>query len=148
MAIIKAELDKDTNLYLDLSERITFIAGDSGTGKTFMINALDDISKNPDLALIDGIVPEQLLILKNSDDIHKLDNIDKKIVFIDRYDIYSADAKKKIWNAMSKNQGIYVLMSRYPDLPCNYGFSKKSFKELEDKTIEKNGKIKRIIKVK
>ena len=131
MAIIKAELAKDTYMYLDLTERITFIAGDSGTGKTYIVDALDDISKNPDIAKIEGIKPEQIVILKDSNDVHKLSNTAGKIVFIDRYDIYTNEAKKKVWKALSSNQGIFIIMSRFPDIPYNFGFSKKSFKELK-----------------
>ena len=125
-------------MQLEIDERITFIGGDSGTGKTFIIDALIDAIKNPDIVKSEGLILDRVKVCEDEDVVCSIPDIKGNIIFLDRYDSYSEKTKELIWKKMAMKDNTWVLMSRNPDIPENYGFSKKSYKELETKEI--NGK--------
>lgn len=139
MSLIKMEIDNNILMALEIDERVTFIGGDSGTGKTFIIEALIDATKNPDLVRAKGLKLNRIKVCTNEDAIYGISNVKGNIIFLDRYDNYSEKAKELIWRQMAKQDNTWVLMSRNPDIPQNYGFSRKSYKEL--KTMKQKDKI-------
>lgn len=145
MSIIKAKLQNNIVMKIDITDRITFITGDSGTGKTYIVDNLADIAKSKDQSRLSGISIDQLVVFRNSGEIYEFianETFERKIVFIDRYDFLNIKTKKIIWNAMKSYEGIYILMSRYPDIPENYGYTRDSFKQLTEKfEIVNNKKI-------
>lgn len=139
MSLIKMEIDNKVLMILEIDERITFIGGDSGTGKTFIIEALMDATKNPDIVKSEGLILDRIKVCASEDTTYSISNIKGNIIFLDRYDNYSEETKKLIWKKMAKQDNTWVLMSRNPDIPKNYGFSEKSYKELKTKKAS-NGK--------
>lgn len=133
MSIIKAEINKKVIMSLDIDERITFIGGDSGSGKTLITEVMRDISNNPGILKIEGITEEQIVVFATEQEVNNLE-FSRKVVFIDRYDTYSLPTKQKLWRKMSKLDNTWIIMTRKPDIPKNYGFSIRSFKELKTQT--------------
>lgn len=138
MSSIKMEISNKVSMQLEIDERITFIGGDSGTGKTFIIDALIDAIKNPDIVKSEGLILDRVKVCEDEDVVCSIPDIKGNIIFLDRYDSYSEKTKELIWKKMAMKDNTWVLMSRNPDIPENYGFSQKSYKEL--KTKKTNGK--------
>lgn len=133
MSSIKMEISNKVSMQLEIDERITFIGGDSGTGKTFIIDALIDAIKNPDIVKSEGLILDRVKVCEDEDVVCSIPDIKGNIIFLDRYDSYSEKTKELIWKKMAMKDNTWVLMSRNPDIPENYGFSKKSYKELKTK---------------
>lgn len=143
MGMIRVKLNGVKSIAeLNIEDKITFITGDSGTGKTLLIDELLHISKSHESDRIQGMDIEQLLVFRDQADFYEYiaedGDFTRKIVFIDRYDKFSIKAKEQLFKAMKTYQNIYILMGRYIDLRENYGFTMNSIKELE--TIEKQTK--------
>lgn len=140
---------------LDICERITFVIGDSGSGKTYLSNLLLDYTKNGGLSESDvGIsmyvtdppdyekqkVPNnKIIVCKDDTDVIKITRAKNKIIILDRYDIYSDEAKKKIDKVMRRYDNAWIIFSRYNNIP-NYGYSLRSMVTLEHKK-DKSGNI-------
>ena len=140
MSEISIKLMEHLFIDLNLEERLTFIGGDSGTGKTLFVKALQDLVLNPDLAEIQGIGIDKFMVCLNEQQLPNILNCKNKIIIIDRYDIYSKKSKEQIWNKMSNLDNTWILMTRNPDIKENYGHSSRSYKIL--KTKRENNQIK------
>lgn len=119
----------DLNLKID--ERITVIGGLSGSGKTYLINEIKNIIKNPNSHTINVDISRFTVI----DDELNISNViginDNTIVFVDRYDSFAKTSRIKIWEKMQTTKAIWVIVTRNPDFPKGLCCSTKSFKELK-----------------
>lgn len=131
MSLITINAHDLLQINLDIKDRITIIMGDSATGKTYLINTIDAITKNPGTIKVSGIPENRLVVCKSESEVANILNCKhSSMIFIDRYDNYSTESKKKIINMMKTLQYIWVIITRNPDFP-NYGTSFESIVDLK-----------------
>ena len=114
-------LTKNIDFDMEINDRITIISGDSSTGKTFIINMMNIIIKmNKVNSVPKPLVPSDFIVCSNEDETFKINNAHHKVIFIDRYDIFSKDVKNMINKKMSQQDNTWIIMSRGTDIKC-YG---------------------------
>ena len=128
-----------TNIKLELSDRLTFIGGESGSGKTYMIRTIKGVSRNSSSLKESNIDVSRFVIIEDENSLQLKAIKDGSVVLIDRYDCFSQAAKKSIWNKMKKVKATWIVMTRSADFPAWSGFSLRSFKTLECKH-KRNGR--------
>lgn len=132
MSKVRIFVSEKVDIELDIDERLTIIGGDSGTGKTYIVNALYGAVRNPGIIKIDGINTNKLVVCRDEDAILNIKNKHKYFIVIDRYDSFSVETKKFIAKEMERCDCTWLIMSRYADIRTrfNIGYSTKSFKKL------------------
>lgn len=104
---------------LEFEDSITLVGGDSGTGKTFLYNMLEDLRLTEEFSAI------HLYNYKTADRIEEITELRNSFIVMDNADILLTDALRHFINFEPTNQ--YMLFSRQ----CSGLFvSKKSFKHL------------------
>lgn len=130
-----------SNIHLDLGNiiidfnlrnRITFIGGNSGTGKTYIISLLKEYKRNKDMILKSNFNIDNMIFLEDESDISQLFSCNKNLIFVDRFDIYSNKSKKLVYKKMSERNCTWIIISRRPSLPENYGMGLDSIVELRE----------------
>lgn len=144
MGNIRLTLNKNI-IDLEIDNRLTFISGDSGVGKTYIVDAFYDAMKNPDIANLEGISPDKIMVCKNEDTLQGIlkKEIKRYVIFIDRLDIYSEEGKQRLAEKIEDQDNTWIIISRRPDFKfkANPGFSGNSFKTLKCKTDSKGNNI-------
>lgn len=134
---------------LDINERITFIGGDSATGKTLLVNAMYDVMKNPSASNIRGISAQNVRACKGEDTLQLALNNKKCLIVIDRYDIFSGKSRKILSKEIEKiNYNTWIIMTRRPDFKFSYnpGVSAMSFGKLVVKKSNSDENIITLVK--
>lgn len=134
MSKLELNLSKNSKASFDIDDRITFIGGDSGTGKTFTIDALIDAVKNPDISNIKKSILDRIIVCKDEENLQSIRGCSGKIIFLDRYDIFSEKAKAIMQEEMIRRDNTWIIMTRRPDFTINCGFSSNSYKTLKTYT--------------
>ena len=119
---------------LDITARVTFITGDSGTGKTYLVSVIKKALLNKVATKYCSINMNRFVIIEDDLTISNLVNLkDMSVVLVDRYDCFSIESKKKLWNKMKTANAAWIIMTRYLDFP-QYAFKDMySIEELEYK---------------
>ncbi|MBR1453195.1 MAG: hypothetical protein IJ593_00900 [Lachnospiraceae bacterium] len=131
MSCIKIKERSGNEIDFDIKDRLTFIGGNSGTGKTFVIDIVKDMKLNGYEVGDSNVDPSRFVIIDSSLNIAVLKEVkDGSIVFIDNYDSFPEDSKKKVIKAMFKYAAIWIICTRYPKFPYGTCYSKDSYKEL------------------
>lgn len=108
------------NVVIDLAikDRVTIIGGDSGTGRTYLTSIIKAAIKNRGFTLESNVDVARFVVIEDELNIENVNAIkEKSIVFIDRYDGYSEENKRRIWQKMKNVSAAWIIMSRYPDIP-------------------------------
>lgn len=140
MAKINLRLTSNTIIELNIEERITFIGGDSGTGKTLLMQAIFDAKENSTDIELKGIDIDKFELCFSENEVANLLTCHNKVILIDRYDIFDLKTKQTLWKKMSELDNTWIIMTRNPDIPYNFGHSSSSYKEIKQKT-DNNGNI-------
>ena len=106
--IIKFEADPFT-YFLDFSDRITLVRGDSATGKTYLYQMLEDLRMTKEYQAI------KLFNYKTEDFHENLKKCKNRFIVIDNADLLLNDEDRKFINFASSNQ--YMLFARNCDGP-------------------------------
>lgn len=133
MSKLILDLAKNIRVELNIDQRITFIGGNSGTGRTLLIENLIDAVKNKEVSLINRDLLDRIIVCRDSDDLPHIKNCSNKIVFIDRYDIFTSEEKEKVSKEISRQDSTWIIMTRRPNIKCKYGIGIDSYKELVTK---------------
>jgi hypothetical protein len=104
--IIKFEADPFT-YFLDFSDRITLVRGDSATGKTYLYQMLEDLRMTKEYQAI------KLFNYKTEDFHENLKKCKNRFIVIDNADLLLNDEDRKFINFASSNQ--YMLFARNCD---------------------------------
>ena len=104
--IIKFEEDPFT-YFLDFSDRITLVRGDSATGKTYLYQMLEDLRMTKEYQAI------KLFNYKTEDFHENLKKCKNRFIVIDNADLLLNDEDRKFINFASSNQ--YMLFARNCD---------------------------------
>lgn len=112
--IFKLE-SEEISIKLILNSRITFIEGDSSTGKTYILKKISGIIKEPVLKAEYNynFNTEKVYVCLNGADLTYMYNIVNSIIFIDRFDFFLSD---KLLNFVNNSNNIFVLISRIYDI--------------------------------
>lgn len=134
-------------LKLLIQDRITFILGDSGVGKTFLIDVLKDAKKSPYSMKETNLPLDKLVIIDDSLNISVLNDVKNgSVVFIDKYDSFRLEEKEAVLKKMANTDATWIIMTRNPIFPVSLGVSNTSYKELKTK-VNGNDKIFELFKV-
>lgn len=112
---------------LSLERRITYIRGDSGSGKTGLVNVINDYNGGDDSIIVD--CDRKISIISAID---TLDGYKGKVVFID--DSITTENKKfgcDLAKYLLKND-IYMVIINRVDVPIKPGKSKKEDNKKDD----------------
>ena len=104
--VIKFEADPFT-YFLDFSDRITLVRGDSATGKTYLYQMLEDLRMTKEYQAI------KLFNYKTEDFHENLKKCKNRFIVIDNADLLLNDEDRKFINFASSNQ--YMLFDRNCD---------------------------------
>lgn len=112
--IFKLENEK-ISIKLILNSKITFIEGDSSTGKTYIFKKIYGIIKEPVLKAEYryNFNTEKVYVCLNEADLIYMYNKVNCIIFIDRFDFFLND---KLLNFVNNSNNIFVLSSRVYDI--------------------------------
>ena len=138
--VLPKEQDSNIDLIeLRLAERINIIRGDSATGKSFMTSQLQDIITNSGYDNITGTESGRLKVCSNEREVDSILNQNNKIIIIDRYDVYSIEAKEKIQRDIERLTNTWIIITRKCDFKLNIpvGLSMNSLNILDVKTEDK-----------
>ena len=128
MAKIKYRTNQGLTIDIQMPEQFVFLGGDSGTGKTYLINNLENIITNPEILLEKNVNPNNIVLIDKQINLDRLRYIQKgSYVFVDRYDNFSNSAKKKIIEKMREISAYWIIMTRNPDIPKGLGATGRSF---------------------
>lgn len=132
MSEIRLRIGKNL-VVLDIRERLTFISGDSGIGKTLMVDMMYDIMKNPDASEITGLDPHKIVVCKNEDSLSLIFGRDRCLIVLDRFDIYSQDSKDLVQREIEKENNTWLIVTDKPSFKFsrNVGVSFSSFRTLK-----------------
>ena len=131
---VELSIESKTVIELDLEDKLTFIGGDSASGKTYLTNMIFECLAGEFEVDIHGGTLEDFLVCMNERELGQVTGKRHKIIIIDRYDIYSRESKEKLLDAIEKEDNTWLIMTRSPD----FEFSMCSFKEIKTRT--ENGK--------
>lgn len=114
--IFKLE-NEEISIKLILNSRVTFIEGDSSTGKTYIFKKIYGIIKEPVLKLEYryNFNLEKVYVCLNEADLTYIYIYNKvnSIIFIDRFDFFLSD---KLLNFVNNSNNIFVLNSQVYDI--------------------------------
>lgn len=134
ISTIDLSIESNTVIELDLEDKLTFIGGDSASGRTYMTNLIFECLAGELEADVHGGNLEDFLVCMNERELGQVTGKKNKIIIIDRYDIYSRESKEKLRDAIEKEDNTWLIMTHNPD----FEFSMCSFKEVKTRT--ENGK--------
>lgn len=127
MGYIDCKTTIGDKIHLGINERVNFIGGESATGKTLLINSIKNIVKNPIVVSESNVDISRFIVIDDELNLSVLNEVkDGSIVFIDRYDIYSENAIKKIEKKMQEVKAAWLIMSNYPRLSAGLGATFRS----------------------
>lgn len=134
ISTIDLSIKSKTVIELNLEDKLTFIGGDSASGRTYMTNLIFECLAGELEADVHGGNLEDFLVCMNERELGQVTGKRHKIIIIDRYDIYSRESKEKLLDAIEKEDNTWLIMTRNTD----FEFSMCSFKEIKTRT--ENGK--------
>lgn len=107
--------NEEISIKLILNSRVTFIEGDSSTGKTYIFKKIYGIIKEPVLKseYRYNFNPDKVYVCLNEVDLTYIYNKVNCIIFIDRFDFFLSD---KLLNFVNTSNNIFVLSSRIYDI--------------------------------
>lgn len=119
----------DTNIDLDLRSKVTLVMGDSGTGKSYLVERVDLFLRERNLVNSSNIDLELVNIIsltnKNKDIALIINNSTASIIFIDRFDIVLRRKDyKEVLLAIEHSNSRFVIFSR--ELFANCGYTDES----------------------
>ena len=89
MSKISFESVDGIKIELEVDNRITFLGGNSGTGRSFLMKVLKDSQENPESIMKCDVDPQRFVFILNDEDMNETEEIaDSSIVFVDRYDSF------------------------------------------------------------
>lgn len=115
---------------LSLERRITYIRGDSGSGKTGLVNVINDYNGGDDSIIVD--CDREIDVINSIRTLDTLDGYKGKVVFID--DSITTENKKfgcDLAKYLLKND-IYMVIINRVDVPIKPGKSKKEDNKKDD----------------
>ena len=124
---------------LAIEDRVTLIGGDSATGKTFIINTFKNAIENKGVVKECSVDISRFVIIDNTFSIENINLVrEKSIVFIDKYDIFSKEQKKRIWDKMRNVSAAWIIMTRNADIPTRSIKGSYGRKELRINSVNAN----------
>ena len=85
----------DIKVNIQLRDYITILDDDTASGKTYLINIIDNIIKNPETAIVTGIPKDRFVVCKSEEEVNNiLDSKPLSFIFVDRWDIYTKVRKR------------------------------------------------------
>lgn len=99
---------------INIDQMMTILCGNSGTGKTYIVDYLRIIKSTPGLIKYSGFDPDNILIIDRESEINQIgqDKIRGKLIIVDRADKLQANTNKKLEELINKCQNTWILMKR------------------------------------
>lgn len=99
---------------INIDQMVTILCGNSGTGKTYIVDSLRIIKSTPGLIKYSGFDPDNVLIIDRESEINQIgqDKIKGKLIIVDRADRLQADTNEKLNELINKCQNTWILMKR------------------------------------
>lgn len=114
---------------LKIESPLTRLTGDSGTGKTLLFKALAGITLNDMQDYVTGVAVKDIRICLNERELGNVLNQHHKFIFIDKYDVFSTEAKVRLSKNMLNSENNWIVASRNMDLP-NTGLMSRGIKKI------------------
>lgn len=99
---------------INIDQMVTIFCGNSGTGKTYIVDSLRIIKSTPGLIKYSGFDPDNILIIDRESEINQIgqDKIKGKLIIVDRADKLQADTNEKLNELINECQNTWILMKR------------------------------------
>lgn len=94
---------------------VTILCGDSGTGKTYIIDQLRVLKQTPGLLKYSGFNIDDTIIIDRESEINQLeqDKVKGKLIFVDRADKLQEQTNKILNKLINSCQNTWILMKRF-----------------------------------
>lgn len=100
---------------INIDQMVTILCGNSGTGKTYIVDFLRVVKQTPGLIKYSGFDPDDILIIDRESEINQIgqDKIRGKLIIVDRADKLQTNTNEKLTELINKCQNTWILMKRF-----------------------------------
>lgn len=121
---------------INIQQMVTMIAGNSGQGKSYLQNMIDQI--NLQIQHRTSGLPDKLIVVRNGLEISGVvqENPEHALIVVDRLENFQASDIKRLVNEINKCNNTWIIMGRKPmdGLQAEVNFNRFSYKYFEERT--------------